>query len=53
VKFSERTFIASSTEDDTGKYLQSIAKFSEELQIKHSPLAHILTAREPLGAVPR
>jgi hypothetical protein len=30
-----------STDDDTGKYLQSIAKFPEELQLQHSPLAFI------------
>jgi hypothetical protein len=30
-----------STDDDTGKYLQSIAKFPEELQLLHSPLESI------------
>jgi hypothetical protein len=38
---SRQNITARSTDDDTGKYLQSIAKFPKELQLRHSPLAFI------------
>ena len=38
---ARQTITARSTEDETGKYLQGIAKFPEKLQLRHSPLAFI------------
>lgn len=38
---ARQTIAARSTDDDTGKYLQGIAKFPETLQLRHSPLAFL------------
>jgi hypothetical protein len=38
---SRQNITARSTDDDTSKYLQSITKFPEELQLLHSPLVCI------------
>lgn len=38
---SRQTITACSTADETGKYLQGIARFPEELQLRHSPLAFL------------